>query len=1148
MTYVEPPSSTRVNILPQSQDDKGLMYASRTASETVNTAATVRPEIPVRRSEPVAVYASIVPQYQQTLGSIAGFPSPRVSTPSPGLAYSPTDTMPHTDTQTRTAHQEQVGNQRRLSEHIQPSQPAHSQLPQQSSNQPANSAKEYIRSNNVAYLQQHSHPASGDAGYDWQPRDVDVSDRAKSDHQASSRGQQPVDMKQTDTHTHLELPTARRRSVQNAPTSPLLSYITARRRQSPARAHTLKNSGPVLEFSANGTQLSTVGSATAGQDNAVDGERNIVDASDELNELRRAMSLPPSTGAETGLGMNILLGTEGQPDLGGRLDAELHQAHADGHMLTHKIAATHMDNIAVTPGAGHVPLSPITSQQLRDGVNITVSTNTHDHQEPHPHRVYFDEASSRRAQTLTPTVPQRQSDECVLPKLGNGNERVQLDRVSMGTEESSANQPAQDMQSLDSKGGYWGSPLFNSDGAPNVGTSIYRHSSYPAPTTPNMKTLAITEDEHSQFALGKMLTMGGAPVSPLGRSEANIDSAGDMNAGIQQATPTKAYKQRPLSAPTQPSQGLAQIPADPTLGEMVVAQPHASVVEHPNAQERLPWQTYDPEQVQIQSHAQAQAPMDLHHDCVSIVQYESLKYQSSNIENALKRELMTTRKRLEEVKDERDLAERRLQEFQYLANVTQPSDFGGSGLINFKYDELQHATNNWDDKNKIGEGGFGPVYRGVLHGQSVAIKTQSTGSDQGALEFAREVAVLAKYRHKHLVSLMGIVRSASYLCLVYEYMSLGSVRDVLDHKGLGVDALPLTWIDRISISLQSAKGLLYLHRGTTPPVLHLDFKTANILLDKDLHAKVADFGLVRSTPELMQGTHAMTRRLNGTHGYICPEYASSGRITDRTDVYSFGVVLLEMLTGLRAIDETLPVADLVNRVKDYTKFRCGDFKSRQRVSMSTDVSGEKNFSGSTLTALEKMYTEREAPGNQQIEFDTVRERELAQLQRYTSSDNVSIDPDRVRNVMDGIHSDGDWPLDQVTRFLNLALHCTKSRATKRPTMSEAMGRLEEMYLLAEGVRTGDFNLTAFNKKKSLDRMTSDIGESVVSPVKLAAESPTENDTLCVICCSAPRSAEFQPCGHCVLCHNCAMGMATNGDSCPTCLSKIDEVLSRFEVV
>lgn len=216
--------------------------------------------------------------------------------------------------------------------------------------------------------------------------------------------------------------------------------------------------------------------------------------------------------------------------------------------------------------------------------------------------------------------------------------------------------------------------------------------------------------------------------------------------------------------------------------------------------------------------------------------------------------------------------------------------------------EIQSATENFDPGLVVGHGGFGKVYKGHIRsgeGSStvVAIKRLDRRSDQGASEFRAEIETLSKLLHSHLVSLLGFCDDDREMIVVYEYIPHGSLYDHL-HKSKS----PLSWMQRLSISIGAARGLDYLHTGagSTHGVIHRDVKTANVLLDENMAPKISDFGLAKIVPTNQPCTYVNTI-VRGTFGYMDPEFFLSGKVTRKTDVFSFGVVLFELLSGRHAV-------------------------------------------------------------------------------------------------------------------------------------------------------------------------------------------------------------------------------------------------------
>ncbi|KFK39671.1 hypothetical protein AALP_AA3G274200 [Arabis alpina] len=227
------------------------------------------------------------------------------------------------------------------------------------------------------------------------------------------------------------------------------------------------------------------------------------------------------------------------------------------------------------------------------------------------------------------------------------------------------------------------------------------------------------------------------------------------------------------------------------------------------------------------------------------------------------------------------------------------------GSVTIPMEVLRQVTNNFSEKNILGRGGFGVVYAGELHdGTKTAVKRMecSAMGNKGMNEFQAEIAVLTKVRHRHLVALLGYCVNGNERLLVYEYMPQGNLgQHLFEYGELGYS--PLTWKQRVSIALDVARGVEYLHSLAQQSFIHRDLKPSNILLGDDMRAKVADFGLVKNAPD---GKYSLETRLAGTFGYLAPEYAATGRVTTKVDVYAFGVVLMEIITGRKALDDSLP--------------------------------------------------------------------------------------------------------------------------------------------------------------------------------------------------------------------------------------------------
>ncbi|KAK8471662.1 hypothetical protein PHAVU_003G287101 [Phaseolus vulgaris] len=220
----------------------------------------------------------------------------------------------------------------------------------------------------------------------------------------------------------------------------------------------------------------------------------------------------------------------------------------------------------------------------------------------------------------------------------------------------------------------------------------------------------------------------------------------------------------------------------------------------------------------------------------------------------------------------------------------------GTGPKRFSYRELSNATNNFAEEGKLGQGGFGGVYKGLIVNSNleVAVKRVSKGSKQGKKEYISEVRVISRLRHRNLVQLLGWCHEQSELLLVYEFMPNGS----LDSHLFG-NRVMLSWVVRYKVALGLASALLYLHEEWEQCVVHRDIKSSNIMLDANFNAKLGDFGLARLVDHEVG---SQTTVLAGTMGYLAPECVTTGKSSKESDVYSFGVVALEITCGRKPVE------------------------------------------------------------------------------------------------------------------------------------------------------------------------------------------------------------------------------------------------------
>ncbi|KAF3632742.1 putative G-type lectin S-receptor-like serine/threonine-protein kinase-like [Capsicum annuum] len=225
----------------------------------------------------------------------------------------------------------------------------------------------------------------------------------------------------------------------------------------------------------------------------------------------------------------------------------------------------------------------------------------------------------------------------------------------------------------------------------------------------------------------------------------------------------------------------------------------------------------------------------------------------------------------------------------------QDDDKGNIDVPFFSFESILVATDDFSEQNKLGQGGFGPVYKGIFPGgREIAVKRLSSLSGQGINEFKNEVMLIARLQHRNLVRLLGYCIQSNEKILLYEYMANKSLDTFIFDRRRGVI---LDWRKRFEIIEGIAKGLLYLHHDSRLRIIHRDLKTSNILLDEELNPKISDFGLAR----VVEGkiTQANTNKVVGTYGYMAPEYAIDGLFSIKSDVFSFGIVILEIISGRR---------------------------------------------------------------------------------------------------------------------------------------------------------------------------------------------------------------------------------------------------------
>ncbi|PIA64879.1 hypothetical protein AQUCO_00100390v1, partial [Aquilegia coerulea] len=241
------------------------------------------------------------------------------------------------------------------------------------------------------------------------------------------------------------------------------------------------------------------------------------------------------------------------------------------------------------------------------------------------------------------------------------------------------------------------------------------------------------------------------------------------------------------------------------------------------------------------------------------------------------------------------LRKRKERKWKSLEESETMNEFSTVESLQYDFDTIRAATDEFSDTNKLGQGGFGVVYKGRLRdGRDIAVKRLSKNSDQGEPEFKNEVVLMANLQHRNLVRLLGFCLQGTERLLIYEFIPNASLDHfIFDPEKRG----HLDGDMRYKIIGGIARGLLYLHEDSRVRIIHRDLKASNILLDATMNPKIADFGMARIFDLDQNGTQASTRRIVGTYGYMAPEYAMFGKFSVKSDVYSFGVLILEIVSG-----------------------------------------------------------------------------------------------------------------------------------------------------------------------------------------------------------------------------------------------------------
>ncbi|XP_074287449.1 calcium/calmodulin-regulated receptor-like kinase 2 [Silene latifolia] len=284
-----------------------------------------------------------------------------------------------------------------------------------------------------------------------------------------------------------------------------------------------------------------------------------------------------------------------------------------------------------------------------------------------------------------------------------------------------------------------------------------------------------------------------------------------------------------------------------------------------------------------------------------------------------------------------------------------------SGIPNYSYKDIQKATQNFT--TLLGEGSFGPVYKASMPvGGVVAVKVLASSSRQGEKEFQTEVSLLGRLHHRNLVNLVGYCVEKGQYMLIYEYMSNGSL-----DRFIYSEEDNLNWDERLQIALDISHGIEYLHEGAVPPVVHRDLKSANILLDQTMRAKVADFGL--SKEDVFDGRKSS---LKGTYGYMDPAYITTSKSSLKSDVYSLGVIFFELITAIHPQQNLMDYVNLAAMDPDGGVDEILD----KRLSGKCDPEEVKSLAKIAFRCLHKTPRKRPASGEISQAILKIKQRRL----------------------------------------------------------------------------------------------------------------------------------------------------------------------------
>ncbi|KAF3776266.1 Cysteine-rich receptor-like protein kinase 25 [Nymphaea thermarum] len=382
-------------------------------------------------------------------------------------------------------------------------------------------------------------------------------------------------------------------------------------------------------------------------------------------------------------------------------------------------------------------------------------------------------------------------------------------------------------------------------------------------------------------------------------------------------------------------------------------------------------------------------------------------------------------------------------------------DDRNSDLPQLSLKSIQEATHNFSKEDQLGQGGFGPVYKGELNGRPVAVKRLSQNSLQGLKEFMNEVILIPKLQHKNLVRLLGCCLERGEKLLVYEFMPNGSLDAFLKDPE---KRKSLDWKRRFNIIMAAARGILYLHQDSRLNVIHRDLKAGNVLLDEEMKAKISDFGMAR----IFKGDNEpqSTNIIVGTHGYMSPEYAMDGLFSIKSDVYSFGVLLLEIVSGQTSTTfyapegyGLIPYEDAAQRPTMSTIVHMLESDSihlpppsRPPLTFSRVVTSLINpLDDVTSTASVSSITISEP-----ITFHAKRQEEKKNKKKKKKKKNnlshyllslsplaPDLDPEMQRNgadLIDPLMLGESSSIDQTMRWIHIALLCFQEDPASRPTM------------------------------------------------------------------------------------------------------------------